>query len=102
LSCESDWQLRSSLPEDVPLGQFAQVIFLVDEHMRQSFTKEEYFRLLELWKANDEFWFTRIELFQIRGSENWEDAFMEFVEGLTLRHTHGVEVKAETVALTNT
>lgn len=102
LSCGSDWQLLSDLPKDVPLGQFGQLIFSVDEHMRQSFTKEEYAQLLEFWKANAEVWFPRIKLFQIRGSDDWVDAFEEFVEGLVLGHTDGVEDKAEVIAPTNT
>ena len=70
--------------------------------MRQSFTKEAYSQLLELWKANAEAWFPQIKLFRIRGSDDWEDAFEEFVQGLILGHADGVEDEAEAIAPTNT
>jgi hypothetical protein len=102
MSCRSDWELLLDLPKGVSLGQFAQLIFSVNEHMLQSFTKEEYSRLLTLWQANAEVWFPQIKLFHIRGSDNWEVAFEEFVEGFASGHTDGGEDKVEAIALTST
>jgi hypothetical protein len=102
MSCRSDWELLSDLPKGVSLGQFAQLIFSVNEHMLQSFTKEEYSRLLMLWQANAEVWFPQIKLFHIRGSDNWEVAFEEFVEGFASGHTDGGEDKVVAIALTST
>jgi hypothetical protein len=70
--------------------------------MRQSFTKEEHSRLLTLWQANAEVWSPQIRLFHIRGSDNWEDAFEQFVEGFALGHIDGGEGNVEGIALTST
>lgn len=88
LSCRSDWELLSDLPK-VPLGQFAQLGFSVDEHMRRSFTKEEYSRLLTLWQANAGVWFPQTKAFHIQASDIWEAAFEEVVHGFALGHTDG-------------
>ena len=78
LSCRSDWEL---LPKELPLGQFAQLEFSVDNHMRNRFTKEEYSRLLTLWQANAEVWFPQLKVLDIQGSDDWDYAFKVVVEG---------------------
>ena len=89
LSCRSDWELLSDLPKEVPLGQLAQLDFSVGNHMRPSFTEEEYSRLLTLWRAHAEVWFPQIKHFDIQVSDNWEETFVEFVRGFAFRHTGG-------------
>lgn len=75
-SCKADWRSHLDIPRDVPLGQFKQLCFLPDEHMRQCLTRDEKRALLDLWHLNGNTWLPEIELLQIPREDDWETEFI--------------------------
>lgn len=79
-SCRADWRSLLNLPKDNAVGQFTQLWFLVDEHMEQSLTKEEYSQVMGVWRENGATWLPQVVLLQIPHSDDWENAFTEVLD----------------------